>query len=66
MTSHRKAPEKRPALGYTLYSFAALLWALNGTVAKVILNSVGDPLRVSQFRGTATRSEEHTSELQSH
>ena len=33
MTSHRKAPEKRPALGYTLYSFAALLWALNGTVA---------------------------------
>ena len=54
MARHRKEPEKRPALGYTLYFGAAVLWALNGTVAKVILTSVGDPLRVSQFRGTAT------------
>ena len=39
MTSHRKAPEKRPALGYTLYSFAALLWALNGTVAVMMVDA---------------------------
>lgn len=54
MARHRKEPAKRPALGYTLYFFAAVLWALNGTVAKVILDKVGDPLRVSQFRGSAT------------
>lgn len=54
MPSHRKEPEKRPKLGYLLYFTAAVLWATNGTVAKVILEKVGDPLRVSQFRGTAT------------
>jgi drug/metabolite transporter (DMT)-like permease len=54
MPSHRKEPEKRPKLGYLLYFIAAVLWALNGTVAKVILERVGDPLRVSQFRGSAT------------
>ena len=54
MARHRKEHTKKPALGYTLYFAAAVLWALNGTVAKVILNSVGDPLRVSQFRGSAT------------
>lgn len=54
MARHRKEPAKKPVLGYTLYFAAAVLWALNGTVAKVILTAVGDPLRVSQFRGTAT------------
>lgn len=54
MARHRKEAEKKPKLGYLLYFTAAVLWALNGTVAKVIMNEVGDPLRVSQFRGTAT------------
>ncbi len=46
--------KKNPKLGYLLYFTAAVLWAFNGTVAKVILKEVGDPLRVSQFRGSAT------------
>ncbi|CAB4341583.1 unannotated protein [freshwater metagenome] len=54
MARHLKERDKRPALGYTLYITAAVLWSINGTAAKVILKEVGDPLRVSQFRGTAT------------
>ena len=54
MSRHAKAHEKKPKLGYTLYLVAATCWALNGTVAKVVLLEVGDPLRVSQFRGTGT------------
>lgn len=54
MSRHAKAHEKNPKLGYTLYLLAATCWAINGTVAKVVLLEVGDPLRVSQFRGTGT------------
>ena len=56
MARHLKERGKRPALGYTLYITAAILWSFNGTAAKVIIKEVGDPLRVSQFRGTATAS----------
>lgn len=52
MTRHAKVHEKNPKLGYILYLFAATCWALNGTVSKVVLLEVGDPIRVSQFRAT--------------
>jgi len=54
MTKHKKAHEKNANLGYSLYLAAATCWALNGTVSKVVLLEIGDPLRVSQFRGTGT------------
>lgn len=54
MSKHKKAHEKNAKLGYSLYLVAAACWALNGTVSKVVLLEVGDPLRVSQFRGTGT------------
>ncbi len=54
MAKHRKAHEKNAKRGYTLYLVAATCWALNGTVAKVILQEVGDPVRVSQLRATFT------------
>jgi drug/metabolite transporter (DMT)-like permease len=44
---------KSNATGYILYFTAASLWALNGTISKIILLSVGDPSRVSQLRNTA-------------
>jgi drug/metabolite transporter (DMT)-like permease len=42
-----------PARGYILYLTAALLFGINGTVSKVLLQSVGDAARVSQLRVTA-------------
>lgn len=54
MSKHAKAHEKNAKLGYSLYLIAATCWALNGTIAKVILQEVGDPIRVSQFRATMT------------
>lgn len=51
---HAAEHQKHPKLGYTLYIIAAILWSFNGTIAKVVLNEVGEPLRVSQFRGSAT------------
>ena len=54
MSKHKKAHEKNAKLGYSLYLIAATCWALNGTIAKVILQEVGDPIRVSQFRATVT------------
>ncbi len=54
MARHQAEHVKNPKLGYLLYLGAATLWAVNGTVSKVVLQEVGDPLRVSQFRGTAT------------
>ncbi|NBO25952.1 MAG: DMT family transporter [Actinobacteria bacterium] len=54
MSNHKKAHVKNAKLGYSLYLAAATCWALNGTVSKVVLLEVGDPLRVSQFRGTGT------------
>jgi drug/metabolite transporter (DMT)-like permease len=44
---------QRPALGYALYLSAALLFGINGTVSKVVLQSVDDAARVSQLRVTA-------------
>ena len=48
-------PERRvhPARGYALYLTAAVLFGINGTVSKVLLQSVGDAARVSQLRVTA-------------
>jgi drug/metabolite transporter (DMT)-like permease len=54
MSKHKKVHEKNAKLGYSLYLVAATCWALNGTVAKVILDEVGDPVRLSQFRATFT------------
>jgi drug/metabolite transporter (DMT)-like permease len=54
MSKHKKAHEKNAKLGYSLYLAAATCWAINGTVSKVVLLEIGDPLRVSQFRGTGT------------
>lgn len=51
---HAAEQKKHPKLGYILYLSAATLWSFNGTVAKVVLQEVGEPLRVSQFRGSAT------------
>lgn len=39
--------------GYVLYLTAALLFGVNGTVSKMVLQSVGDSARVSQLRVTA-------------
>lgn len=44
---------RRPALGYALYLVAALLFGINGTVSKVVLQAVDDAARVSQLRVTA-------------
>jgi len=54
MAKHARAHQKNAKLGYSLYLVAAACWAVNGTIAKVILQEVGDPIRVSQFRGTMT------------
>jgi drug/metabolite transporter (DMT)-like permease len=44
--------EPRPALAYVMVSAAALLWALNGTVSKVILASGVSSLRLAEVRST--------------
>lgn len=54
MSKHKKVHEKNAKLGYSLYLVASACWAINGTVAKVILEEVGDPVRISQFRATFT------------
>ncbi len=46
------APSRRPATGYALYLFAALLFALNGTVAKTLLLGGLEATRLSQLRAT--------------
>lgn len=51
---HSAEHKKHPKLGYILYLIAATLWSINGTTAKVVMNAIGEPLRVSQFRGTAS------------
>ncbi|HEU6444000.1 MAG TPA: DMT family transporter [Gaiellaceae bacterium] len=44
---------RRPALGYAMVLTAATLWALNGTVSKVIIQSGGvTPERLTQVRAT--------------
>jgi drug/metabolite transporter (DMT)-like permease len=44
--------EHRPVLAYAMVSGAALLWALNGTVSKVILASGVSSLRLAEVRST--------------
>ncbi|MGZ8717232.1 MAG: EamA family transporter [Gaiellaceae bacterium] len=44
--------ERRPAVGYAMVSSAALLFALNGTVSKVVLQSGISPLELTQVRAT--------------
>ena len=45
-------PDQRPAVGYGLYLLASLLFGINGTVSKVVLQAVDDTARVSQLRVT--------------
>ena len=50
---HQPHPHQpRPALGYALYLGGALLFGINGTVSKVLLQAVDDAARVSQLRVT--------------
>jgi drug/metabolite transporter (DMT)-like permease len=42
----------RPALGYAMVMTAATLWAVNGTVSKVILTSGLSSLRLAEVRST--------------
>ena len=44
--------ERRPAVGYTMVISAALLFALNGTVSKVVLQSGISSLELTQVRAT--------------
>ena len=44
--------ERRPAIGYAMVISAALLFALNGTVAKVVLQSGISSLELTQVRAT--------------
>jgi drug/metabolite transporter (DMT)-like permease len=44
--------ERRPAIGYAMVLSAALLFALNGTVSKVVLQSGVSSLELTQVRAT--------------
>ncbi len=44
--------ERRPAVGYAMVSAAALLFAVNGTVSKVVLQSGISSLELTQARAT--------------
>lgn len=44
--------ERRPGIGYLMVSSAALLFALNGTVSKVVLQSGISSLELTQVRAT--------------
>jgi drug/metabolite transporter (DMT)-like permease len=44
--------ESRPVLGYAMVMTAATLWAVNGTVSKVILTTGLSSLRLAQVRST--------------
>src|SRR5438128_3051247 len=44
------APRRHPRIGYAMAAGAASLWAVNGTVSKVILASGISSLRLSQVR----------------
>jgi len=44
--------DRRPLLGYAMVSSAALLFALNGTVSKVVLSSGISSLELTQVRAT--------------
>ncbi len=44
--------ERRPALGYLMVSAAAILFAVNGTVAKIVLSTGISSFRLAQIRST--------------
>ena len=46
------APRRHPRIGYAMAAGAASLWAVNGTVSKVILASGISSLRLAQVRTT--------------
>jgi drug/metabolite transporter (DMT)-like permease len=47
------AAHRRPALGYGLVVAAVVLWSVNATVAKIVVDSGGlTPLRLAELRGT--------------
>jgi len=46
------APHRRPRIGYVMAATAAVLWAVNGAVSKVILASGISSLRLSEVRMT--------------
>jgi drug/metabolite transporter (DMT)-like permease len=46
------AEHRRPGVGYAMAAGAATLWAINGTISKVILASGVSSLRLSQVRTT--------------
>jgi drug/metabolite transporter (DMT)-like permease len=46
------APDRRPRLGYAMTLIAATLFAVNGTVSKVILDTGISSLRLSELRAT--------------
>lgn len=46
-------PARRPALGYALVAAAASLWALNGNLARYLLDDGVSALRLAQLRSTA-------------
>lgn len=46
----RTVPDRRPLLGYTMVLSAAVLFAVNGTVSKVILASHVSSLRLAEVR----------------
>jgi drug/metabolite transporter (DMT)-like permease len=46
-------PLRRPRLGYTMTLVAATLFAVNGAVSKVLLDTGISPLRLSELRATA-------------
>ena len=48
------ARTRHPATGYLLYLVAALLFALNGTVAKTLLLGGMEATRLSQLRATVS------------
>ena len=47
-----QAPHKRPRVGYAMAATAATLWAVNGSVSKVILGSGISSLRLLEVRST--------------
>jgi drug/metabolite transporter (DMT)-like permease len=50
-----RRPVARPLLGYSLVWSAVLLWSLNATVAKVVLDSAGlSSLRLAEVRATGS------------
>ena len=46
------AAHRRPKLGYAMAASAAVLWGVNGTVSKVILDSGVSSLRLTEVRST--------------